>query len=228
MAVSLEPAAVDPGPEPEPDPDPEPILEPEPRPALPGPTTTPAPAPTRARAEPPEVELARPTAVALGIAPQLEVGALPGVSGGPRLSLGVEWARAEAALYGFYGAPRRTDTVDGVSGLALMGAAGARGCVVFGAAVRVPLCALAEAGRTRVASRGLSPPNLLRYWWGAAGARVGVSRRWGRVGVFGAAEAVVPFSRPAALVGDTAVFTAWSVCARAIVGLQIFFATDSA
>ncbi|MCR9161477.1 MAG: hypothetical protein ACE37F_29885 [Nannocystaceae bacterium] len=164
----------------------------------------------------------------VGVAPQVEFGSLPGVTGGPRLSVGVQWPRAEVALYGYYGAPRRTAAVQGASGLTQMGAAGGRGCVVFGSTVQAPLCALAEVGALSVASRDLDPANDLRYVWSAVGARGGVGRRWGSVGVFGAAEAAVPTSRARVLLGGETAFSTWPVSVRAIVGVQIFFATDSA
>lgn len=231
VAVSLEPAPG--GSEPTRDPQPEPGdpgLEPQ---ALPVVQRQPRAVPPARVHEEPAVEssestFAGPTAVFVGVGPQLEFGSLPGVSGGPRLSVGVEWRRAEVALYGYYGAPRRTDVVRGASGLAQMGAAGGRGCVVFGSSVRAPLCVLAEAGGLRVASRDLVPANELRYVWSAVGARGGVARRWGRVGVFGAAEAALPTSRSEVDLGETTAFATWVVSLRAIVGLQIFFATDSA
>ena len=230
VAVSLEPAPAasnsprDPEPEPA-DAAPEeslPVLRRPPRRAEPAFT------PAELEVESSEPTAARPTAVAVGLGPQLEFGALPGVTGGPRLSVSVEWLRAEVALYGYYGAPRRTDVVRGASGLVQMGAAGGRGCVVIGCSVRAPLCVLAEAGGLRVASRNLVPANDLRYVWSAVGARGGVARRWGRVGVFAAAEAALPTSRSRVVLGETTAFATWAVSLRAILGLQIFFATDSA
>ncbi len=170
----------------------------------------------------------RPRAVVLGLAPQFEFGALPGVSGGARLSVGLDWERAEFAAYGFYEAPRRTGTVAGASGLVQMGAAGGRGCVVLGTPVRVPICGLAEVGGLRVVSRGPIPANRLRFIWAAAGARVGVERRWGRVGVFGAAEGAIPIARSEVLLGEALAFETWPVTLRAVAGVKIFFATDSA
>lgn len=228
VAVSLEPA------DPEGQPAEERPQEQEPEPPRAPPVlSSPEPSVVAPRREEPASEesdtrMVRPTAYVLGVAPQVEYGALPGVSGGPRVSIGVEWARAEAAAYGYYGAPRRTDVVRGASGLAQMGAAGARGCVVFGSSVRAPLCALVEVGALRVASRDLVPANALRYVWSAAGVRGGVARRWGRVGIFGAAEAALPISRSRVVLGGTTAFDTWAVSLRAIVGLQIFFATDSA
>lgn len=230
VVVSLDPASepteVDAVPDPTP---PEP--EPEPLPAVavnpeadrdeqPPPVTPPSD-------ETPPLAL-RPDAVALGLGGQLEFGALPGLSGGPRLELEVQWQRLSIAAHGAYGAPRRTDAVQGVSGLAQIGAAGVRGCGVVGDAVRVPLCALVEGGGLRVESRGPVPNNVLRYPWAAAGAHVGLEGRWGRVGLYAAGEAVVPISRNRVKVGDTASFTTFAVSVRAVLGLRIFFDTDPA
>ena len=140
----------------------------------------------------------------------------------------MQWRRLSIAAHGVYGAPRRTDVVQGASGLAQLGAAGVRGCGVLGEAVRVPLCAVVEAGGLRVDSRGLIPSNVLRYVWTAAGAHVGVERRWGRFGLYAAGEALVPIRRPQVDVGDTTSFTAFPVSVRAVLGLRIFFDTDPA
>jgi len=189
-----------------------------------------SPAPVNVVATPPRRGGAwRPDAVFVGLAPQVELGALPGLSGGPRLSLGVQWRRASLGVYGLYGAPRRTDVILGASGLAQLGAAGVVGCgnPVSGE-LRLPLCGVVEAGGIRVASRGLDPANQLLFPWTAVGARAGLERRWGRVGVFSSAEALVPVVRTDVRLGDDSSFSTWAVSLRAVVGLKIFFATESA
>ncbi len=171
----------------------------------------------------------RPAAAFVGLAPQLEFGALPGVSGGPRISVGLQWERASVAVYGLYGAPRRTDVILGASGLAQLGAAGILGCGnPLTGNLRLPLCAVVEGGGIRVASRGLDPANVVLSPWSAAGARVGLERRWGRLGVFSSAEALVPVVRTDVLLGEASSFTTWAVSLRVVVGLKIFFATESA
>lgn len=199
--------------------------EPEPTSRAPiadAPTREAAPSPRRARRVQP------PATIALGIGGQVESGALPRLSGGPRLELDAQWQRLSIAAHGVYGAPRRTEAVQGVSGLAQIAAAGVRGCGVLGRDVRVPLCAALEGGGLRVASRGPVPDNVLRYAWTAAGVHVGLEHRWGPVGLYAAGEALVPLRRPRIDVGETTSFTASAVSVRAVLGLRIFFDTDPA
>jgi len=198
-------------------------------PTLPEPSSAPKPRAT----EPEPIEIPRriwrPESAFVGVAPQLEFGALPGLSGGPRVAAGARWSRASLAAYGFWGAPRRTDVVAGGAGLAQMGAGGVQGCAVLDpGAVQIPLCGLAEGGALRVSSRGLDPRNVLSYPWLAFGARGGIERRWGRVGLYSAVEALIPVVRTRILVGTTSAFDTWAASIRLLVGLQIFFATDSA
>ncbi len=229
VVVSIDPSST-PEPEPVPAPAAQTPAEPEPAPvAAPEPTPSAASEVRTTTPPPPEEEGAlRPFAVFVALGPQLEYGALPGVSGGPRLSLGLRWQRVSLAAYGFYGAPRRSDPVADVSGLAQLGAGGIRGCWLLRSTVEVPVCGAVEGGAMRVASRGPVPPNTLRYPWSAAGARTGVQRRWGRIGVFAAGEVMVPLNRSRVSVGETVAFDTWAVSLRAVLGLQIFFATESA
>lgn len=170
----------------------------------------------------------KPDAAFVGVAPQVEFGALPGLSGGPRLSLGLQWKRASVGVYGFYGAPRRTDVILGASGLAQIGAAGLLGCGnPLSGDLRLPLCAVIEGGGIRVASRGLEPPNRVLSPWTAAGARVGLEQGWGRVGVFSSAEALVPVVGTEVFLGDASSFKTAAVSLRLMLGLKIFFATES-
>ncbi len=191
------------------------------------------PTPNARAIEPEPIEvrrgMVRPESVFVALAPQLEFGALPGLSAGPRVALGLRWSEVSVAAYGFYGSPRRTDEVEGASGLAQMGAGGLRGCAVLGPrAVHVPLCGLVEGGGLRVSSRGLVPRKVLNYPWLGLGARGGIEARWGRVGLYSAVEGLIPVARTRILVGTTSVFDTWAVSIRALVGVQIFFATDSA
>lgn len=231
VAVSVDP---DVGPPPEDvAPKPEPVAAAKPQPPR---ASTPASVPEQpsatveVRPDPPRtVRPWKPGAVFVGVAPQLEFGALPGLSGGPRVSFGLQWKRASVAAYGLYGAPRRTDAILGASGLAQMGAAGFLGCGnPLTGSLRLPICAVIEGGGIRVASRGLDPANRVLSPWTAAGARVGVERRWGRVGVYSAGEVLVPVVRTDVLLGEASSFTTWAVSMRLVVGLKIFFATESA
>lgn len=234
VAVSVDPYSdpppTDTRPEPEPTPTPTPT-EPPPPTSDPAPVATEAsPGPAEVVATPPRSDaLWKPDAVFVGLAPQLEFGALPGLSGGPRLSVGAQWRRASVAVYGLYGAPRRTDVVLGASGLAQLGAAGVLGCGnPLSGDLRLPLCAVVEGGGIRVASRGLAVANQVLFPWTAAGARVGLERRWDRVGVFSSAEALVPVVGTNVLLGEESSFSTWAVSLRVVVGLKIFFATESA
>lgn len=232
VAVSIDPfseAQTEAPPDPEPAPPierrPEPQSNSEPTPVA----TRVSPATARGvRPHGPSKASWKPDAAFVGVAPQIEFGALPGVSGGPRLSLGLQWRRASVAVYGFYGAPRQTAVILGASGLAQIGVAGMMGCGnPLSGDLRLPLCAVIEGGGIRVASRGLDPPNRVLSPWTAAGARVGLERRWGRVGVFSSAEALVPVVRTDVLLGDESSFTTWAVSLRLVLGLKIFFATES-
>ena len=130
---------------------------------------------------------------------------------------------------GTYVVPRRTDTVRGAAGLVQLVSVGARGCGAWSSdAWRIPVCGVVSVGALDVASRGLRPSNRLRYTWLAAGARAGLGYRWTRVGVFAAAELLVPLNRAEVLVGDTAAFSSSVVAGRGLAGIEIFFATDSA
>lgn len=230
VAVSVDPSSKV---HPEASPDPEPPMQRSPEPeskSEPIPVATRvAPAPAQEVVPPrPRNASWKPDAAFVGIAPQVEFGALPGLSGGPRLSLGLQWKRASVGVYGFYGAPRRTDVILGASGLAQIGAAGLSGCGnPLSGDLRLPLCAVIEGGGIRVASRGLEPPNRVLSPWTAAGARVGLEQGWGRVGVFSSAEALVPVVGTEVFLGDAPSFKTAAVSLRLMLGLKIFFATES-
>lgn len=230
VAVSVDPFLQTPE-EAQPDPEPAPLpdLPSERQPKTPPVETHVSPTPAREVVLPEPTRASwRPDAAFVGVAPQLEFGALPGVSGGPRLSVGLQWTRASVGLYGFYGAPRQTDVILGASGLAQIGAAGLMGCGnPLSGKLRLPVCGVLEAGGIPVASRGLDPAKRVVSPWIAAGARVGLERRWDRVGVFSSAEALLPVVRTDVLLGDASSFKTWAVSLRLVLGLKIFFATES-
>lgn len=227
VAVSLEPAT-----EPEPAPPESPVVTETPTEAPPPlETRTPPPQPAEPPPSSPKLEptRSRVDAAYVSVAPQLEWGALPGISGGPRVAFGLQWRRASAAAYGFYGALRRTDVVRGAFGIIDLAAGGLRGCVALRPGVlRVPLCGVAEVGGHRVRSRGLTPSNRLSYLWVAAGPHVAVERRWSTVGLFTAAEALGAIHGARVTLGGVDAFeTSW-VSLRLMIGLRIFFGTESA
>lgn len=230
VAVSIEPsiepddAPKKPALLPVPTPPAEPVSEPRESPSF-----APAPQPVSSPGVRVPQPRRTPTSFSLGVGGRAEVGSLPGVTAGPRLSAEVQWEHASVSMFGYYGAPRRTDVVRDVSGLVQMGAGGVLGCAaVHPGTLRVPLCGVFEAGALGVQSRGLDPRNGLTYLWVALGAHVGVERRWSRVGVFAAAEGLMPVQRAQVLVGERSLYEASWVSFRLIVGLKIFFATDSA
>lgn len=104
-----------------------------------------------------------------------ELGALPGVSGGPALSLALAWPRVRAELTGFWLAPRTASRSAG-SVRVQMGAATVRACgrVVAGR-VELPVCGGWEVGGMR--GRGLEAPEARTNsgLWLAAHASVGVA-----------------------------------------------------
>lgn len=230
VAVSVDPVSQAPTDTPsDPEPRIEPTVEPAPEPETTRIATVASPPPTPPiEADEPIRAFRGPDAAFVAVAPQVEFGMLPGVTGGPRLSLGLQWDRASVAVYGLYGAPRQTDVVLGASGLAQVGAAGLMGCGnPLSGDLRLPLCAVVEGGGVRVASRGLDPPKRVSSPWTAAGARVGVERRWDRVGLFSSVETLVPVVRTDVLLGDVSAFTTWAVSLRLVLGVKIFLATDS-
>ncbi len=207
----------------------------EPRPRSRPPVSTPVARPRSASSrpaapiEPGDTTRGRPPAGwSMSVAPLVEWGALPGVSGGLRLSVGTRWERMSLEAMGHWVGPRATRAEAGARGVAQQGAGGVRGCVrpAVGEVV-FPVCVQFEAGVVDVRSRGLDPPNRLAFWWLAPAAGGGLERRWGWWGLFAAAELAVPIRRPRALVGPSRVFESRAVSARGLVGLVFFFATDS-
>ncbi|MGH1346367.1 MAG: hypothetical protein ACRBN8_32670 [Nannocystales bacterium] len=232
VSVSVDPYTETSTPQPQPPSEPDPVpLEEEPPRRAPVTRAGAGPAEPQTSAAIPSRRQTRlvPERGFVALAPQLEFGALPGISGGPRLTVGAQWRRASVGVHALYGAPRQTDVVLGASGLAQMGAAGVVGCGnPLEGDLRLPLCFVFEAGGIHVGSRGLEPANQLVSPWVATGARVGIERRWGRVGAFSAAEALVPVMRTDVLLGGESSFSTWAASLRLVVGLKIFFATESA
>lgn len=182
------------------------------------------PTPPPRRVPPPATD-SRPGTFALRLGPQLELGSLPAVTGGPNLAAGLIWPRWRAELFGHYLLPRGADGPEPSSGRVQLGAAGVRGCYrLSGGPVEFPLCAFVEAGALRVDSEGLEPQNTLHFAWMAPGLGAAVAVGGRRVGFFGGLEGAVSTLRSQVFVGDQRIFRTGSVSVRALLGMEIFFA----
>lgn len=134
---------------------PEPAERVEPVAPQPAPPVVPPadPAPARVRVDRPRVEH-----VLLAVLGGAELGALPGLTGGPRLRVGLGWERWRLELGGSYFAPRVARTTDGAARVQL-GAADVRGCWRFGRGrVEAPMCGGLEVGASQ--AEGLREPGL--------------------------------------------------------------------
>lgn len=178
----------------EPEPEPEPAPEPE---VLP---------PTEGGAGDPSSDDAidrRPRELLLAAAGGLELGAHPGVTGGPNLAVALAWRRLRLELGGWFLAPRTTDR-EGANVRVLSGAAAARGCGRLQLQrVEVPLCAGLEAGGTRGDGRGAPDARGATGLWLAPLVASGV-HAWviPRLAIVGRLEVAVPITRTAFEVRD--------------------------
>ncbi len=133
-----------------------------PSPAPPGsaagaPTSNPTPSTTGSPAPDP--------AILLAASGGLEFGALPGLSGGPRVTLTVGWARLRLEASGWYAAPR-TAVADAGSVRVQMGAATVLSCARLGtAAVEVPICGGLEVGGTHARGSNAPDSRVARGLW---------------------------------------------------------------
>ncbi len=162
----------------------------------------------------------------LRVAPLLEYGSLPLVSGGTALSAGLLWRRWRAELFGLYLFPQR-QTFDRTRSLLQLGAAGGRACHrLFAGRVEFPICLGIEAGALRAQTRGQRPGTTLNLGWLAPSAQAGMAVGGRRVGFFAAGEVAVSTLIPGILVGADTVFESRTVSLRAFAGLEVFFAID--
>ncbi len=93
-------------------------------------------------------------------------GMTPGVSGGPRLSLGLDFERGRVGVEGRYVAPRTVTASDGVGAGVQAGAAAVVGC--FAARrrrIRPQVCVGLEAGALRGRGRGIGRAATQNFPW---------------------------------------------------------------
>jgi hypothetical protein len=158
----------------------------------------------------------------LRVAGLLESGDLPGITGGPALALGIAGRRWRAELHGAYLAPRRS-LQSGVGARYQAGLVGVRGCYrVRAAALELPLCAGVEFGGLRATTIGVTPRRRADAPQFGPLASAGVARRWGRIGLWTAVEAVGRALGYAFTFGDVERFRQAPVSARLVAGLEIF------
>ncbi len=199
-----------------------PISNPDPDPAevdrLP-PSTPPTVAPPRGDPSAIPSATSRPqTRIRVGAAG--EFGTLPGLTGGPRLALGLAWPRARLEVHGGYLAPR-LDASEGRGVLYQAGMAGVRGCgrFMFGR-VELPVCGGVEGGAVRAATRGFAPART-RHGprWGPL-ASVGIAARFRRIGLWSAVEALVPIQRGEFVIAGEVGFRGIPLSSRLVFGLE--------
>lgn len=156
-------------------------------------------------------------------AAMLEAGALPGLSGGPHVAIGIAWPRWRLELHGAYLAPRRLTLGDGGARL-MAGVVGLRGCRVVRvrAPLELPLCAGVEGGVVRAATFGAIERRLRNEPQVGPLVSTGLARRWGRVGLWVAAEAVGRALGAAFTFAGTERFRQAPVSARLLAGVEIF------
>ncbi|MBP7292200.1 MAG: hypothetical protein KBB21_36575 [Nannocystaceae bacterium] len=195
----------------------------------PGPATTPVSAtatastvtPATADRLPRRPGTQRPIALVRAAA-MLEAGALPGLSGGPHVAIGIAWPRWRLELHGAYLAPRRLTLGDGGARL-MAGVVGLRGCrAVRVRAFELPLCAGVEAGVVRAVTIGPIERRLRNEPQVGPLVSAGFARRWGRVGLWVAAEAVGRALGAAFTFAGTERFRQAPVSARLLAGIEIF------
>lgn len=222
LAFALEPEQAES--EPEPEQVPEPVVSESTPAAMPdeGPLS-PSVVPAEPGTTPPpsEITIPRPT-VHLRVGAAAELGALRRLSGGPRLAVGLSWRRARFDLHGGYLAPRR-DPSSGPGALYQAGVVGIRGCALPSVSDRItlPVCAGAEGGTIRAATRGFEPARTRHGPWLGPLVSFGLAARFGRVGVWTAAETVVvAYSGEFRLGGDDR-FRSLPFSARLVTGIEL-------
>jgi hypothetical protein len=121
----------------------------------------------------PDVDL-RPTDVTLAAGGGLEIGALPGPSGGPRLGFALGWSRVRVEIAGWYAAPRTAVASDGRVRVQ-MGAANGNVCGRLRARrLEAPICVGLELGANRGDGEDVRAPKTGHGLWIAPVVGVGL------------------------------------------------------
>lgn len=192
---------------------PGPVLDVAEDPIAPPATATPREPIVRAPARPP-VEWA------VRVGGGIEAGAVPPPSGVVHLATAVLWPRARLELHGAWITPR-TRLVDDRSATMQLVSAGLRGCGrAFAGAIEFPLCVGAEAGAMHARGHRRSSGAQTGPW--VAGlVSLGVTRAWGPVGVWAAAEVLGRVVGSRFEIGKTTIWRPTTVSGRLLVGIEI-------
>lgn len=132
----------------------------------------------------------------LAVGGGLELGALPGLSGGPTLSVSALWPRVRLEFGGWYEAPR-TASAGTARVRVQMGSAFVRGCGRLGRkSIEVPLCGGLELGGVRGEGDRAPDARVAQGFWVAPVVSAGL-HGWirPRLALWGRAEASVPIRR---------------------------------
>ena len=169
----------------------------------------------------PDAPIARPSFF-FRLGGAVELGVLPGVSGGPRVALGVGWTKVRIDLHGAYLLPRR-DPASGPGAEYQAGLVGLRGCALptVGDVVTLPVCAGIEGGAVRAATREFDPARTRHGPWLGPLASVGAALRFGRVGLWTAVEAVGAAYSGEFRIAGAAQHTSAPVSGRLAIGAEL-------
>ena len=215
--------------------------ESEPEPSEPGPITSPQPGPrvsaadpgvtpsVRASVQPRRPRPARaPDQWLLRLAPKLELGSLPAVTGGLDLAVGVLWPWWRLELHGSHAWPRRAPGPGGSAGRFQLGTVGVRGCGRPRVGpVELPVCVGLDGGVLRVDSEGLRPAKTLHGPWLVQSLGVGLAVGGRRVGFWTLVEGSATLVWSRIRVGEETLFRQFPVSGRWLAGVEIVFAIES-
>ncbi|MEM7152518.1 MAG: hypothetical protein AAF799_06740 [Myxococcota bacterium] len=155
-----------------------------------------------------------------GVGP--EWGALPGITAGLRLAIGMGWPSLRVMVVGSYLTPRRDEGPPPSAALHQQGMVGVLGCgVPRVGAWAWPLCAGIEAGGVRIDGRGLQQPRTFVGPWLGPVASAGVVRRVGRVGLWLDVEGVVRGVATQVFISESLIFRPRAGSLRALAGVEI-------
>lgn len=171
---------------------------------------------------------ALPSAWLLRLAPKLEVGTLPAVTGGLDLAVGVLWRWWRLELHGSHSWPRRVPGPGGSAGRFQLGVVGMHGCGRPRAGpVELPVCVGLDGGALRVDGNGLRRATTVHGPWLAASLGVGLVAGGTRVAFWTLVEGSAVLMWPRILVGEETFFRPFPVAVRGLAGLELRFAIES-